>query len=424
MSKPMIRDTSGQDVVVEQASFLRRRRVPLAIGAGIVAALAALLIFGRSGADRSVSAERLRIGEVTRGSFVSDLSAQGRVVAAVSPTLYAPALGTVTLKVNAGDKVTKGQALALLDSPEVINEFAREDAKLQGLRASSAREGLEVRTKRLQNRQTVDLAKVTVDAAVRELKRAQEAHAQGVMPVMEVDRRADDLLTAQVRYQHSQQEVALQDESLGLQLKTRDLEVDGQKLVVDNLRRRVDELTITAPVDGIVGTLSVTQRAAVAANAPLMTVVDLSALEVEVQVPETYADSLGLEMPAEVRIGSQVHAAHVTAISPEVNNNTVVGRVRFAGETPPELRQNQRVSVRILLDQRDNVLTVPRGPFIDAGGGRFAYVVRDGLATRTPITVGAVSIDRVEITGGLQPGDQIVISGDQDFAGADTVLIR
>jgi HlyD family secretion protein len=129
-------------------------------------------------------------------------------------------------------------------------------------------------------------------------------------------------------------------------------------------------------------------------------------------------------MPAEVRIGSQVHAAHVTAISPEVNNNTVVGRVRFAGETPPELRQNQRVSVRILLDQRDNVLTVPRGPFIDAGGGRFAYVVRDGLATRTPITVGAVSIDRVEITGGLQPGDQIVISGDQDFAGADTVLIR
>lgn len=420
----MIRDTSGQDVAVEQASFLRRRRVPLAIGAVVVAVMAALLIFGRSGADRSVSAERLRIGEVTRGSFVSDLSAQGRVVAAVSPTLYAPALGTVTLKVNAGDKVSKGQALALLDSPEVINEFAREDARLQGLRASSAREGLEVRTKRLQNRQTVDLAKVTVDAAVRELKRAQEAHSQGVMPVMEVDRRADDLLTAQVRFEHSRQEAALQDESLGLQLKTRDLEVDGQKLVVDNLRRRVDELTITAPVDGIVGTLSVTQRAAVAANAPLMTVVDLSALEVEVQVPETYADSLGLDMPAEVRIGSQVHAARVKAISPEVNNNTVVGRVRFAGETPPELRQNQRVSVRILLDQRDNVLTVPRGPFIDAGGGRFAYVVRDGLATRTPITVGAVSIDRVEITGGLQPGDQIIISGDQDFAGVDTVLIH
>ena len=60
----------------------------------------------------------------------------------------------------------------------------------------------------------------------------------------------------------------------------------------------------------------------------------------------------------------------LTALSPEVLNGQVVARVRFDGDTPAALRQNQRVSVRIVLDERDGVLTVQRGPFLEAGGGR------------------------------------------------------
>ena len=83
---------------------------------------------------------------------------------------------------------------------------------------------------------------------------------------------------------------------------------------------------------------------------------------------------------------------------------------------PPGLRQNQRVSVRILMDRRDDVLKVERGAFYEAGGGTTAYVVRDGVAERRPIKTGAVSVREVEITGGLAEGDQIVISDTDDFS--------
>ncbi|MDB5972842.1 MAG: HlyD family secretion protein [Hydrocarboniphaga sp.] len=418
----IIRDTSGQDTAVEKQ---RRRWLPIA--GGVLVALVAVVWawnFFFSGAHRSIAGDRLRIAKVALAPFVSDLSAQGRVVAAVSPTLYAPALGTVTLKVAAGQSVNQGQLLATLDSPEVTNEYAREDSNLQGLRATLAQEGIDVETSRLQNRQTVELAKVGVEGAERELKRAQDAHQLGVLPVMEVDRRADELRVAQVKYAHSVEENKLKNQSLDFQLQSRRLEVERQKLNVDNLHRRVDELNVIAPVSGVIGTLNIAQRAAVAANAPLMTVVDLSRLEVDIQVPETYADSLGIGMPAEVLVGSKLVRGHLTAISPEVNNNIVTGRVAFDDTAPPELRQNQRISVRIVLDQRDAVLQLPRGSFIDAGGGRYAYVVRDGLATRTAITVGAVAIDRVEITAGLQAGDEVVVSGDDAFESAPSVLIR
>ena len=419
-SSGLIPDTSNQDIAIAPRS--RKRFAIYAVAGLVVLGALAWLLMSFGGAQRSVAAERLRLATVTRGAFVSDLSAQGRVVAAVSPTLYAPALGTVALKVAAGERVKQNQLLAVLDSPEVTNEFERESANLQGLHATFDRERVDVATSRLQNRQAVELAKVSVESAERELKRAQDA--LGVLPKVEADRRADELRIAQVKYQHAQDEFKLKNQSLDFSLRTRKLEVDRQQLLVDNLQRRVDELNIVAPVDGVIGTLNVAQRQTIAANAPILTVVDLSKLEVEIQVPETYADSLGIDMPAEVTIGSRTVRGHLTAISPEVNNNLVTGRVAFDDAVPPELRQNQRISTRIVLDNRDGVVQLPRGSFIDVGGGRYAYVLRDGVAQRTPITLGAVAIDRVEVTSGLSPDDVVVISGDDAFDNAASVLVR
>jgi HlyD family secretion protein len=82
--------------------------------------------------------------------------------------------------------------------------------------------------------------------------------------------------------------------------------------------------------------------------------------------------------------------------------------VRFAEQVPAGVRQNQRVNVRIVLDQRDNVLKVERGAFVDSGS--VAYVVQGDMATRRPITLGAMSVGEVEILSGLNAGDQIIVS--------------
>jgi HlyD family secretion protein len=155
----------------------------------------------------------------------------------------------------------------------------------------------------------------------------------------------------------------------------------------------------------------------------LLSVIDLSALEVEVKVPESFARDLAIGMSGEISGNDNTWKGIVSAISPEVVNGEVAARVRFDGSTPKQLRQNQRLSVRILLDHRENVLTVQRGSFVDESGGSYAYVVNDGMATKTPIRVGESSIDKVEILDGLKEGDNIVISGTDNFKGAPRVVI-
>jgi HlyD family secretion protein len=111
-------------------------------------------------------------------------------------------------------------------------------------------------------------------------------------------------------------------------------------------------------------------------------------------------------------------------VSPEVVDNQVTARVRFEGAMPPGLRQNQRLTTRILMETREGVLTLPRGQFLDTGGGRVAYVLLDdGTARRRAIEVGARSLAAVEITAGIREGERVVVSSVDQFRGADIVRV-
>ena len=93
-----------QDQVIAAPSGQKnRRRLLLAAGAVAIAGAAFVLMKGWSGSEHSISAARLRVAEVTRGTLIRDAAVNGRIVAAVSPTLYSTSTSTVELKVHAGD---------------------------------------------------------------------------------------------------------------------------------------------------------------------------------------------------------------------------------------------------------------------------------------------------------------------------------
>lgn len=421
----MIRDTSAQDRSLPQAQAPRSRR-PLYLAAAAVLAvvLVGWLLSGWLGSASAVSADRLRFAEVERGLLVRDATANGRVVAAVSPTLYAPAGGTVTLKILAGDTVARGDVMAVIDSPELQNELQREQATLAQLEAEVARQRILARKASLLAQREADDAEVTRLAALRDLQRAERGFELGAIAKVDFLRAQDAMASADIRSKHAGAAAKLESQDVSLGLKTQEQLLERQRLLTANLERRVDELNVRSPVDGVIGTLSVDDRAVVVANTPLMTVVDLSRLEVELEMPESYAEDLGLGMTAEVRIGATTTTGTISAISPEVVNNQVLARVRFDGDQPPGLRQNQRVSARVLFEEKPDVIKVARGPFVEALGGRHAYVVEDGIAVRRPIVLGATSVGEVEILEGVQPGERIVISGTDTFEDAERVAIN
>jgi len=421
----MIRDTSAQDRMVEVKPNRKRRLILGGIGIAVVALLVWLAPgIGRLfSASASVSSSRLAFATVERGQFVRDIAAEGKVVAAVSPTLYATYGGAVTLQVHAGDTVKKGQVLAVVDSPELRNKLAQEQSKADAMQVDYLQSQADARSKRSDLQKAFDNAQIDEKSAETNLSREQKASDAGAATGAAVDQAKDLLEKARITLAHAKSDLGMNNASLNLNIQSKKLAHENQLLVVQDLQRQVDDLNVKSPVDGQVGQLFIAERATVAKDAQLLSVIDLSALQVEMQVPESFARDLGIGMSGEISGNGNTWKGLVSAISPEVVNGEVSARLRFAGETPKQLRQNQRLSVRVLLDKRDNVLTVQRGSFVDESGGSYAYVVRDGIATKTPIRVGASSIDKVEILDGLKEGDRIVISGTDSFKNAARVAI-
>jgi HlyD family secretion protein len=423
-TRARIRDTSAQDHA--HAAPSRRPRRWLAGGAAAVAVLAAgaWLVSGWTAGARSYDAARLRIAEVRKGDLVRDLSADGRLIAANNPTLYAIAPGTVSLRVVAGDAVKKGQVLAVIDSPELRSRLVQEESTLASLEADADRATLDAELATSEARRLLEQAEIQESAAARDLERYRQGFDGGAVPQVDVARAEDEVRKSRIGVASARKDLGLQGRAAGLDARNRRALAERQRAVADELRRQVEALTLRAPFDGQVGQVQVPQGTHVAANAPVMGVVDLSVFELEIRVPESFARDLAIGMPAEVASQGRRWPAAVSAVSPEVVNGEVNARLRFAdGQQPPGLRQNQRLNARLVLDTRRDVVMVERGPFLEQHGGRFAWVVEDGRAVRRPIQVGASSLSAVEIQSGLAPGERVVVSGSDQFGNEDQVRI-
>src|SRR5690606_9112462 len=222
--------------------------------------------------------------------------------------------------------------------------LVQEESTLASLEGEANRAVLDAQLTRSDAQKLLDQAQIDHTAAQRDVERYERAFEGGAVSKNEYDRALDGLKKAE----------------LGLAAA----------------RRQVDALTLRAPCGGQVGQVQVAQGTNVAINAPVLSVIDLSVFEVEIRVPESFARDLSIGVPAQITSSGNRYAAKVSAVSPEVVNGEVTARLRFDDDQqPPGLRQNQRLSARIVLDTREDVLMVERGPFLEQDGGRFAWVV-------------------------------------------------
>lgn len=426
MNPAMIPSTSAMDKPVERTrSTTRRILAGAAIGGGLLGALLLAPTVRRwSRAERAVEGSSLRVGQVVRGDLERDVAAQGKIVAALHPTLFSPAQGIVSLAVKAGTEVKKGRLLARIESPELNSRLQQERSGLLGLRSDLGRQRIAARQAQVRSKQAIDVFGVRLAAARRALERAQVLFDRGLLNRTDFEKAQDDVQVADLELKNAAQTAGLEQETLEFEATNRALQVERGESIVREIQRKVDELSLLAPFDGVVATITVQDRDAVAPNQAILTVVNLDAFEVEFEIPENYASDVAHGTPAEILYEGRTYPGRVTAVSPEIKDSQVKGTLAFEGEPPPNLRQSQRVSVRLVLERRPGVLKLPRGPFLESGGGRHAYVVEGGVAAKQPIEVGAVSVSEVEVLKGLKAGDKVVLSDTSTFDGARIVLIR
>lgn len=414
MNSGSIQSTSTQDRLIAKPK--RRFNSGLLLIPPVVIA-AAFFLWQQAGSHAGlvVPRQQVQMATVQRGDLIRDIAVQGRIVAANAPTLYSQEAGQIEFFKQPGESVIAGELLARISSPALESLLQQQQAVLSVLQADAERSALQAREQQLDMEQVMNTAQVNLLAARRELQRAQQSIEMGVIRKLDFDVAQDRLTQAELEFDHASRKVELAKDKLTFEQQSRLQDIQRQGLVVAELSRKLQALDIAAPVTGQLGNWLVEQQSHVLAGQMLLTVIDLSRYEAELQVAESYARDLQPGMAVEVTVGNQQLSGQISYIAPEVRNNQVSARVRFADSEAQSLRQSQRVSARVLLEHKQDVLKIARGDFVASGGGRVAYQVLDNQAIKKPVELGALSVQWVEVLTGAVEGEQWIISNLAEF---------
>lgn len=438
------------------------RRVPPRPAVLACAAVIALPLTAASCGDEPST---VTLGAATRATVAEIVDAPASVTARAAATLTAPADGVLTdVRVEPGDRVRKGQIVAVIDSPATERRLEQaEEALAAGRGAAVPRVGTAGLT-RLRNSTDAEAEAAFVTAR----------QAAGKVPDPELRR----TLLAQVTAARKRYAAASRAAGEAVHSVQRGVAGIGQAVSALGTAQRlqaqqayqlaaaaVDALTMRAPIGGVVqaggtatgptgaGSLTdllsgaaaggappgaaaatgtppgvdaaVPQGAHVSAGTPVLTIVDTSRLGVVAEVDETDVLLVAAGTAADIELDAAPAASYpgevrsVDVLPTRSARGGVAYRVRLSlgkgtfadGRAAPTPRPGMSAVARLRVRQAAGAVTVPAGAVFSADGREAVWVVRDGRAQRADVRLGVQGEDVVEISAGVGEGDRVVVSG-------------
>jgi multidrug efflux pump subunit AcrA (membrane-fusion protein) len=185
-------------------------------------------------------------------------------------------------------------------------------------------------------------------------------------------------------------------------------------------------MVVMAGANGILQELPLEVGQWAQSGATLARIVEPGRLKAVLRIPETQAKDVTIGQPAAIDTRNGIARGKVMRIDPAVQNGTVTVDVSLEGELPRGARPDLSVDGTIQVERLDNVLHVGRPAFGQMGGtvGLFKLTPDGKDAARTTVRLGRTSVNSVEILGGLQAGDKVIISDMSRWDGVERVRVE
>ena len=336
------------------------------------------------------------------------LNASGYVTARRRATVSSKVTGKVLeVFVEEGKAVRKGQVLALLDDSQMRAALAVAEAQLESARRGAAEDEARLRQ-----------AELT-------LGRLEQLVKDQVIGKAELDAARSEVESLRARISLAQQQVKVAES------------------LVHQRRTDLTDMTVRAPFDGVAISkdaqpgemISPVSAGGGFTRSGIATIVDMSSLEIEVDVNESYINRVRPAQPVEAVLDAypdwRIPAQVITTV-PSADRQKATVKVRIAFDRlDPRILPDMGVKVSFLADRAPAEtapararLLVPKAAVRSAEGREVVFVVRDGRVERRAVKAGTAEGDQVEIVSGLTAGEQVVVQGPPTMKDGDKVSVK
>jgi HlyD family secretion protein len=335
--------------------------------------------------------------------------------AAITPKISAP---VKVFYVKRGSRVHKGQLLAVLEHRDLA--AAAQENKGSYSQAEAAFETSTV------SDLPQEVQKAQLDAqAAQELFTAQqkiyssrqELYQQGAMPRKELDQAGVDLTNARNQYEIAQKHLdALLAVGKQQQLKSAAGQLESAKGKYLGAAAQLSYSEIRSPIDGVVAERALYPGEMAAAGTPLLTVMDISQVIARAHIPQPEAALLKAGDTASITIPGEENPVEgkITVVSPALDPNSTTVEIWVQAKNPQgRLKPGTSVQLSMVAQTIPNALMIPAAGLLTGKDGDTSVmqVSADAHAHQKSIKTGIGQGDEVQVTEGLQAGDQIVARG-------------
>lgn len=396
-------------------------------GIAIVALVAMTLgLRGLKPAAPRVDRASVWIDSVQKGPLVIEVRGPGTLVPERIRYISAVTAGRVERRLaEPGQEVHPETVLLELSNPDVQLEALESERQLTVAQADYVNLKTNLETQRLNQEAAVAAAKAAYQDAKRNADASKGLATKELISAMEADRALDRVEEMETRFQVEEKRLAVMVGAADSQLALQKEQV-GRLVAVTNFQRgRVRSMKVLAGADGILQELPLEVGQWAQSGATLARLVEPGKLKAVLRIPETQAKDVAIGQPAAIDTRNGIAKGKVRRIDPAVQNGTVTVDVSLEGELPRGARPDLSVDGTIQVERLEDVLHVGRPAYGQSNSavGLFKLTADGTEATRINVRLGRTSVNTVEIAGGLEPGDKVIISDMSRWDGHDRVRV-
>ena len=402
----------------------RRRRTWLLAGFVLLGGILVLVAF-RGVLKPSLKRQDILTTTAEVGDVEASLTATGFVIPGREAVITSPIQSTVRrVAVPVGNPVQPGQTILELDKELASSELAKlQDGQLQNRNKSTQ---LNLTLERTLNdlRSQEQVQQVKIRSLESTLRDEQHLLKIGSGTAENVRQAELNLRLARLEQQRLQDQIRNQRRANAADTRELGFTMQIQDRSIRELARKLGQADISAQQPGVLTWVNEDIGATVNQGDVLARVADLSSFRVRATISDAYADALHVGDPVVVRLNGTDLRGTVSTVSPAVDKGVVTFYAKLNEDHHPALRSNLRVDVFVVTKAHKGVLRVKNGPFYQGGKEQEVFVVQGDKAERRTVRFGDSNFDFVQITSGLRPGDQIILSDTKDFIDTPELTIK
>ena len=407
-------------------SAFTKKYLPWWIGAALIA-LIIYLIAKPNHKTLRINGDTLTINAVKQGEFNDYIRLSGTVQPLITIQISPIEGGIVEeIMIEEGSEVKKGNEILRLSNDGLDLQILNSEAELAEKENILRNTQIQME----QDRLNVKQQKAEYQLNVKRLKRTYEQQRSLY----------DDKLIAREEYLKAKEDYDLALEKLQLisekeiqdslfrftQVERMRESLENMQLNMQMIRKRKDNLTIKAPIDGQLGILDAVLGESIGAGTKIGQISDMSSYKIEAQIDEHYIDRVVPGLSATFERQETLFNAALRKVYPEVREGKFKADFKFEGDVPDNIRSGQTYYLNLQLGSPEAALLIPRGSFFQKTGGKWIYVLNaDGTrATKREIRIGRQNPQYYEVLEGLSAGEKVITSGYDSYGDNDVLILQ